>query len=154
MKTIFFLMLPIALIVGCGQEDEPTPQKRDNYQVKLTCDKDAPDYIQMRNGGSTQKVSIFIGHPQINGQPVAEKELDFDYFGSFYYKVEDQWFECGGFEEGKPTQFGFNGYHGLPCSHVDEMRPIELIVWVPDTVEGPDKIDASLGCTPTVESPK
>lgn len=152
MKTIFLLMLPMALMLGCGQDDEnPEPDKRDDYLVQLTCDKDTPDYLPQRQ--SFDKLSMFIGHPLRDGKPVPESELRSQYLGAFHYKASGQWTPCNGYDEDRSTTFGSNGYLELFCDHPDT-APIELIVWVPASVNGPENIDTSLGCTPTVDAPK
>lgn len=141
-----------ALVVGCGEDPEPTePDVRDDYLVQLTCDKDTPDYLMQPV--SFDKLSFFMGHPLRDGEPVPESELKLEYFGDFHYKADGKWTRCGGRDPGKPVQFGFNGYNGQGCNHPDT-APVELIVWVPASMDGPESIDPALGCTPTVEAPK
>lgn len=156
MKTAYLLPL-LLLIIGCGENNDPNPNEpevHDDYLVQLTCDKDTPTYLPQRQ--SLEGLSFFIGHPLRNGEPVPEAELKskYRYFGDFYYKVSDTWTRCNDFDKGRAVTFGSNGYNQMSCSH-PKTAPVELIVWVPAaSSDGPESIDPSLGCTPTVEAPK
>lgn len=149
---VLMLLMCAALAVGCGEDPEPTEfDVRDDYLVQLTCDKDTPDYLmQPVSFGNT---SLFIGHPLRDGEPVPDAELRQKYFGDFHYKADGTWARCNSYDPGKALTFGSNGYNQMSCGHPDT-APVELIVWVPASMDGPESIDPALGCTPTVEAPK
>lgn len=149
MRVILFVLF--AMLVGCGDSAEPVVKApRDDYLVQLTCDKDAPDYTMQT---SRKDYAFFVGHPLRDGEPVPDVELREKYDGWFHYRTADGWARCPGNNDGTSLAFGFNGYNQRGCNHSGD-KPVELIVWLPASMDDPSEIDPSLGCTPTVGSPK
>lgn len=152
MPLFLLLLLPIALIAGCGQDDEkpePTPKPRDDVLVKLMCDKDTPDYFDESDRQSYESYANFAGDPQ-SGDKFATLK------GRFAFKTMGQWSYCKGNEEISTATFKGklrDTFDEKTCVH-DSPTPVDLIVWVPGSIDGPEKVDPALGCKPTVEPPK